>query len=109
MYRHYGRDVIRSILRSAGESVSDKDLEVLYKKMYLGFVEHVDGIDNGINAFTGERNYKVTTTLSDRVATLNPAWNEGEAWRRGPLCSRDLFPSVIISSGLTSCSVFSRR
>ena len=105
VYRHYGRDIIRSILRAsplinfleAGSTsqaderppassatgakdaavVRESDIELLYRNVYVGFVEHIDGIDNGINAFSGERNYDISTTLSARVGSLNPAWNEG--------------------------------
>ena len=76
VYRHYGREVIHSVLKAAGEEVSEADAELLYKDMYKSFIEEVDGIDNGVNAFTGEKNYTVSTTLSGRVGSLNPAWNE---------------------------------
>lgn len=44
--------------------------------MYDGFVEEIDGVDNGVDAYTGERNYAVSTTVSKRVSRLYPAWNE---------------------------------
>ena len=76
VYRHYGREIIQAVLKAAGEEVSEGEAELLYKDMYKSFVEHVDGIDNGVNAFTGDKNYDVSTTLSSRVGELNPAWNE---------------------------------
>jgi len=45
-------------------------------QMYESFVEEIDAIDNGIDQFDGEKRYKITTTLSSRVAHLNPKWNE---------------------------------
>ncbi len=48
----------------------------MYSKMYKGFVEHIDGIDNGIEVATGKENYWITTSLSARVGYLNPRWNE---------------------------------
>lgn len=44
--------------------------------MYENFVEEVDAVDNGISQWEeGEPRYVLTTTLSARVARLNPAWN----------------------------------
>lgn len=57
--------------------VDDRQLEALKRKMYQGFIEHIDGIDNGVEAFDGgTRNYRVPSTLSNRVKDLNPRWNE---------------------------------
>ena len=44
--------------------------------MYDDFIEHIDGIDNGVENRTGDLNYKVSTTLSSRVRRLNPPWND---------------------------------
>ena len=44
--------------------------------MYDAFIEEIDGVDNGVDAATGEKNYKVTTTVSSRISRLRPAWNE---------------------------------
>lgn len=45
--------------------------------MYENFVEEVDAVDNGISQWEeGEPRYAVTTTLSARVARLNPTWNQ---------------------------------
>lgn len=76
VYKHYGRDVLTQIACSNGVELDAALLEVIYAKIYSGFVEHIDGIDNGIEAFDGERNYSVSTTLSARVGQLNPSWNE---------------------------------
>eukprot|EP00936_MAST-01D_sp_MAST-1D-sp1_P000686 g686.t1 len=78
VYKHYGRDVLRATLAeldSTGSGVADELIEVLYRKMYIEFVEHIDGIDNGVEVADGELRYKVSTTLSSRVSHLNPAWN----------------------------------
>jgi uncharacterized UPF0160 family protein len=45
-------------------------------QVYRNFMEHIDGIDNGVNAFEGAPRYSVPTTLSGRVGHLNPGWNE---------------------------------
>ncbi|MEQ2174609.1 hypothetical protein GOODEAATRI_009588, partial [Goodea atripinnis] len=39
------------------------------------FVEEVDAVDNGISQYDGEARYAVSSTLSARVAHLNPRWN----------------------------------
>lgn len=45
--------------------------------MYENFVEEVDAVDNGISQWAeGEPRYALTTTLSARVARLNPTWNQ---------------------------------
>jgi uncharacterized UPF0160 family protein len=76
VYKHFGREVLRKVL----PGLSDDDVVTLYDKMYKGFIEHIDGVDNGVEEFTSEtkmtQNYKVATTLSGRVSRLNPRWNE---------------------------------
>ena len=44
-------------------------------QLYENFVEEVDAVDNGITQCDGEARYAVSTTLSARVAHLNPRWN----------------------------------
>lgn len=71
VYRHYGREILASMLGA------DNVTEALYRKMYTCFVEEIDGIDNGVEAFdSGKRNYDVSSTLSSRVGRLNPLWNQ---------------------------------
>lgn len=73
VYLHHGKSILKHISpRKLDESV----LSMLHKKVYEGFVEHIDGIDNGVEISNGELNYKVPTTLSSRVSYLNPRWNE---------------------------------
>ncbi|PIN97601.1 hypothetical protein AB205_0061300 [Aquarana catesbeiana] len=50
----------------------------MLQKMYENFVEEIDAVDNGISQFDGEQRYNISTTLSSRVAHLNPRWNELE-------------------------------
>lgn len=46
--------------------------------MFQGFIEAIDGIDNGISQYPTEikPRYRIRTDVSSRVATLNPAWNQ---------------------------------
>ena len=79
-YRHFGREVLENILEPSSKrkrSVSDD----LVRRVYVTFVEHVDGIDNGQDSFfeAGEARYEVSTSLSRRVGRLNPRWNEDQS------------------------------
>lgn len=46
--------------------------------MYADFIEHIDAIDNGRSVADGVLHYKISSTLSNRVGHLNPAWNEAQ-------------------------------
>lgn len=73
VYRHYGKGLIRLLAHGLDEGAVD----AIYHKAYKGFLEEVDGIDNGVEAFQGgTRNYEVTSTLSGRVRRMNLQWNE---------------------------------
>ena len=80
VYKYYGKTILNEIRMACGAPEEDAALaDKIWKKVYAGFIEHVDGIDNGIEAFGGTdctSNYKVSTTLSSRVGGLNPGWNE---------------------------------
>jgi len=77
VYRHFGMELIRRIASTCGADGASLDVNAIYKRVYKSFVEHIDGIDNGIEAFDSDkRNYEVGTTLSSRVGGFNPAWNE---------------------------------
>lgn len=75
VYKHYGKDIIRELLKDH-KSFSSSFVDICYHKLYTSFVEHIDGIDNGISVADGPARYHVSTTLSARVGHLNPAWNE---------------------------------
>jgi len=73
VYKHFGKEVLEALQ----PGLSTEHLNVVYAKVYSGFVEHIDGIDNGVEAFEGGvKNYSVSTTLSARVGTFNPQWND---------------------------------
>ena len=78
VYRHYGMRLLRIVTTAAtGGKLPEKVLTMMYKKVYAGFVEHIDAIDNGIPVCaTGDANYSVSTGLSSRVGNLNPQWNQ---------------------------------
>ncbi|KAM9322426.1 MYG1 exonuclease-like [Pholidichthys leucotaenia] len=72
VYVHFGH---RLLVELTQLKPTDRELEVLYDKIYENFVEEVDAIDNGISQCDGEPRYTVSTTLSTRVSHLNPRWN----------------------------------
>ncbi|XP_022375498.1 UPF0160 protein MYG1, mitochondrial [Enhydra lutris kenyoni] len=74
IYLHFGHKLLAQLL---GTSEEDSMVGTIYDKMYENFVEEVDAVDNGISQWEeGEPRYVLTTTLSARVARLNPTWNQ---------------------------------
>nr|XP_019580025.1 PREDICTED: UPF0160 protein MYG1, mitochondrial isoform X2 [Rhinolophus sinicus] len=74
IYLHFGHKLLAQLL---GTNEEDSMVGTLYDKMYENFVEEVDAVDNGISQWEeGEPRYALTTTLSARVARLNPTWNQ---------------------------------
>lgn len=89
MNRHYGRDIIQllsqlSIQPTTGSTnplpavLSSEKVDLVYEKVYTSFIEHIDGIDNGVGVAETSQplNYQVSTTLSSRVSYLNASWND---------------------------------
>jgi len=86
IYKHFGREVLRRIFNRKSQesstssthavpSLDDNVIDKLYKKVYEDFMEHIDGIDNGVAVSDGPINYKVESHLSARIGRLNPSWN----------------------------------
>eukprot|EP00904_Undaria_pinnatifida_P009525 jgi/Undpi1/5702/HiC_scaffold_2.g00976.m1 len=75
VYKHFGRRILKVLVEGSG--VPDKVVdEKLYAKVYKHFVEHIDGIDNGVDVAGGALKYDISSHLSARVGVLNPRWNE---------------------------------
>lgn len=77
IYRHFGKQVLQVVVGHR----QDRELEQLYQRVYLEFVEGIDGHDNGIAPFGSPEeellpNYKENTHLAARVARLNQSWND---------------------------------
>ena len=49
IYRHYGREIIQAFAAEAKVELDSELLEDIYARLYGGFIEHVDAIDNGIS------------------------------------------------------------
>jgi uncharacterized UPF0160 family protein len=88
VYKHYGKEILSSILESEssssssgtekkeGQAIDSAIIEVFYEKIYKDFMEHIDAIDNGVAVSEGTIKYHISSTLSNRVNRFNPAWNE---------------------------------
>lgn len=74
VWRHHGMELLARLAQP--EALPEAELRVLYTKVYTDFVEHIDGIDNGVDAGLGGAAYAVGSSLPARVGALNPAWNE---------------------------------
>ena len=72
-WKHFGKEILQHYCNTTFE---ESTLHMLWMKMYDGFVEEVDGVDNGVNPYSGDAKYIVSTSISKRVSRLYPAWNE---------------------------------
>ncbi|KAF6001083.1 hypothetical protein F1559_002553 [Cyanidiococcus yangmingshanensis] len=75
VYKHFGRELIRQVTGTSDEVI----LELLYTRVYDGFIEAIDGNDNGIDPTDERPRYIDSTTLPSRVARLNTPWNQEES------------------------------
>ncbi|KAI8613900.1 metal-dependent protein hydrolase [Chytriomyces sp. MP71] len=83
VYKHFGRKVVASILKW---DATDPKLELVYQKTYDDFIEGFDGsgnlplndVDNGVSQYPPDLRpkYRDGTSISSRVAKLNPWWNQ---------------------------------
>lgn len=78
IYKYYGLEVLKRIIGEVwGEQAkvyTDQDYEKIYQKLYKGFIQEVDAIDNGVKIAKEER-YWINTSLGMRVSRFNKAWN----------------------------------
>ena len=76
IYKYFGREILQNIINESKIFFEEKNLDLIYSKVYTCFIEHIDGIDNGIEASSGKKNYIISTNLSSRIQILNISWNE---------------------------------
>jgi len=76
IYKHFGREVIASVIQGTKTELPSHISEVIFQKIYKSFVESIDGIDNGVSVSESPLKYRITTDLSARVGRLHPSWNE---------------------------------
>lgn len=74
VYKHFGKEIITTVIGAQLE----KNLEILYQKVYKEFIEALDANDNGVNNYPKD----ITSKFNDRnitlplmVSKLNPRWN----------------------------------
>lgn len=78
VYKHFGRDIIKSILGTPSAS----DVDLLYLKVYKQFIEALDANDNGISKFDSEE-VSIKPKFADTaisipgiISNMNPNWND---------------------------------
>ncbi|EGG22476.1 metal-dependent protein hydrolase domain-containing protein [Cavenderia fasciculata] len=73
IYKHFGKEIIKNRLQ-----LDERKVNLIYKKVYANAIEELDGMDNGIERYPIDVKplYAVTSTIGNRVASLNPSWNE---------------------------------
>lgn len=49
VYQHFGREILKEILTIDNLLPKDDFVEICFHKLYKGFIEHIDAIDNGIS------------------------------------------------------------
>ena len=72
VYKHYGREILCVLQPKLANAPAD--LDWVYDKLYVDFMEGIDANDNGIEV-ADEVRYKELTSLPHRVARLNSRWN----------------------------------
>lgn len=81
IYAHFGEEVIQRIIQQkTGEQADAICLRNVYEKVYEGFIQEMDGIDNGVPQFPDEPVYRISTHLSARVGHFNSQWNSTETF-----------------------------
>tara|TARA_X000000950_G_C13830218_1_gene625804 strand:+ start:215 stop:1330 length:1116 start_codon:yes stop_codon:yes gene_type:complete len=79
IYKHFGIEILENIIKQISQESSTLEnafIDKIFKKVYEGFIEHIDANDNGIAVSKGPHSYRITTSLPDRVRDLNPPWYE---------------------------------
>lgn len=76
IYRHFGREVVSTLLQKHGISLTETEVETVFLHVYDSFMEAIDGIDNGVTRYISDSpaRYRSNTDLSSRVGRLNPEW-----------------------------------
>jgi len=76
IYHHFGHQIISSLLNV---NINSEIVEIVFDKIYKGFIQEIDAIDNGIAMCSDKPLYHITTHISSRVANLLPTWLEGSS------------------------------
>lgn len=85
VFMHFGRDIIAHRMGLPAEEAANKDVDLLYGKLYENFIEALDAHDNGISVYDPaalaaaglEKRYSDGGFgLGAIVGRLNPNWND---------------------------------
>ncbi|EAR83677.1 melanocyte proliferating protein, putative (macronuclear) [Tetrahymena thermophila SB210] len=88
VYKHFGQEIIKNVAQSLIDENKDnlnieitlnqETLDSLYQRIYDGFIQGVDGSDNGVEQYPVEVKsaYSNPTQLQQRIGRLNPLWTE---------------------------------
>lgn len=91
VYVHYGEAVVAEILKKFNTELTEAQMKSVFGKIYLGFVQEIDAIDNGVPQYDGEPKYRIHSHLSNRVKTFNPDWMDNKT----PQEIDDLFEEAV--------------
>lgn len=74
VFKHFGQRIVAAHLNSADASLVD----LVWRRLYVSFIEAVDAIDNGVARFDTPAlpRYEAHTDLASRVGQLNGSWLE---------------------------------
>ncbi|KAL3236656.1 Myg1p RNJ42_01750 [Nakaseomyces bracarensis] len=80
VYKHFGREIISTIISESGATSSESDLDILYDKVYKQFIEALDANDNGIDKYENSKDltpkFKDTSiSIPGIISGMNPSWN----------------------------------
>lgn len=81
VFKHYGPEVVKSIMTLGGQTPppSDDTVALIVAKTYNSLISEVDAIDNGVEQYDnveGKARYRIHSDLGNRVKRLNPKWHE---------------------------------
>ena len=110
VYRHWGKEVIAArlglVAPGAEAKSGDADaarLDEIFRRVYVGFVEALDAVDNGVDRHetASPARYDDATSLPARVGRLNPPWNAPAAGDGSPAAANaDLDARFEVASAL---------
>ena len=102
IYKNYGLEIIEGTIREWNKEekcTKAEDIKSMHSLVYDRLIGFIDGDDNGISYITdsGEQtpNYRITTTISDRIKRLNKLSKDNIGFRRSmDICEEELLFAI---------------